>query len=146
MQTALTPSQDQESRRAELLINGVANAAITIQRSLSDKTDSRAIMRAIMGQIERVKAGDLSDLEGRLVAHIATLDNLFHEFMDKAKAAPSPRMLEMYTRLALKAQSQAVRAAEAISGMKMGPLIVAKQVNMANGPQQVNNRQETANE
>ena len=146
MQTALTPSQDQESRRAELLTNGVANAAITIQRSLSDKTDSRAIMRAIMGQIERVKAGDLSDLEGRLVAHIATLDSLFHEFMDKAKSAPSPRMLEMYTRLALKAQSQAIRAAEAVSGMKMGPLIVAKQVNMANGPQQVNNRQETANE
>lgn len=146
MQTALTPSQDRESRRAELLTNGVANAAITIQRSLSDKTDSRAIMQAIMGQIERVKAGDLSDLEGRLVAHIATLDSLFHEFMDKAKAAPSPRMLEMYTRLALKAQSQAIRAAEAITGMKMGPLIVAKQVNMANGPQQVNNGQESVSE
>lgn len=146
MQTTLTPSQDRESRRAELLTNGVANAAITIQRSLSDKTDSRAIMQAIMGQIERVKAGDLSDLEGRLVAHIATLDSLFHEFMDKAKAAPSPRMLEMYTRLALKAQSQAIRAAEAISGMKMGPLIVAKQVNMANGPQQVNNPQESVSE
>ncbi|MFZ5488878.1 MAG: hypothetical protein ACOY44_03740 [Pseudomonadota bacterium] len=139
MQTTITPSQDRDTRRAELLTNGVANAAITIQRSLSDKPDSKAIMQAIMGQIERVRGGDLSDLEGRLVAHIATLDSLFHEFMDKAKAAPSPRMLEMYTRLALKAQSQAIRAAEAITGMKMGPLIVAKQVNMANGPQQVNN-------
>jgi hypothetical protein len=146
METTHTPSQDRESRRAELLTSGVANAAITIRRSLSDKTDSRAIMQAIMGQIERVKAGDLSDLEGRLVAHIATLDNLFHEFMYKAKSAPSPRMQEMYTRLALKAQSQAIRAAEAISGMKMGPLIVAKQVNMANGPQQVNNRQESVSE
>ena len=139
MRTTLTQSQDRDTQRAELLTNGVANAAITIQRSLSTKTDSRAIMQAIMGQIERVKAGDLSDIEGRLVAHIATLDSLFHEFMDKAKAAPSPRMLEMYARLALKAQSQAIRAAEAITGMKMGPLIVAKQVNMANGPQQVNN-------
>jgi hypothetical protein len=139
METTLAPSQDRDMQRAELLTNGVANAAITIQRSLSNKTDSRAIMQAIKGQIERVKAGDLSDLEGRLVAHIATLDSLFHEFMDKAKAAPSPRMLEMYTRLALKAQSQAIRAAEAISGMKMGPLIVTRQVNMANGPQQVNN-------
>jgi len=146
METTLTNSQDRESRRAELLTNGVANAAVTIQHSLSDKTDSRAIMQAIMGQIERVKAGDLSDLEGRLVAHIATLDSLFHEFMDKARTAPSPRMLEMYTRLALKAQSQAIRAAEAISGMKMGPLIVAKQVNMANGPQQVNNRQESVSD
>ena len=146
MRTTLTQSQDRDTQRAELLINGVANAAITIQRSLSTKTDSRAIMRAIMGQIERVKAGDLSDIERRLVAHIATLDSLFHEFMDKAKAAPSPRMLEMYTRMALKAQSQAIRAAEAISGMKMGPLIVAKQVNMANGPQQVNNRQESVSE
>lgn len=146
MQTTLTQSQDHDTQRAELLTNGVANAAITIQRSLSTKTDSRAIMQAIMGQIERVKAGDLSDLEGRLVAHIATLDSLFHEFIDKAKAAPSPRMLEMYTRMALKAQAQAIRAAEAISGMKMGPLIVAKQVNMANGPQQVNNRQESVSE
>lgn len=83
-------------------------------------------------------------MPGRLVAHIARLDSLFHEFMDKASAAPSPRMLEMYTRLALKAQCQAIRAAEAISGMKVGPLIVAKQVNMANGPQQVNNRPESA--
>jgi hypothetical protein len=146
MQTTLTPSQDRDTRHAELLTNGVANAAVTIQRSLSDKPDSKAIMQAIMGQIERVKDGDLSDLEGRLVAHIATLDGLFHEFMDKAKSAPSPRMLEMYARLALKAQSQAIRAVEAITGMKMGPLIIAKQVNMANGPQQVNNLPKAEND
>ena len=41
--------------------------------------------------------------------------------------------------MAFKAQGQAIRAAEALSGIKIGPLVIAKQVNLANGPQQVNN-------
>lgn len=42
-------------------------------------------------------------------------------------------------RLALKAQAQCARTIEVLAAIKNPPVIYAKQANIANGPQQVNN-------
>lgn len=131
--------QQYEQRQADAATQGLANAAVTIAHVQSESLDAGAVLQAITEQAQRVNAGNLNDIEARLVASIATLDTLFHSYIAKAEQAPSPRMQEMYTKMAFKAQGQAIRAAEALSGIKIGPLVIAKQVNLANGPQQVNN-------
>ena len=44
-----------------------------------------------------------------------------------------------YLRLALKAQAQSRATAEALAAIKQGPVVIARQANIAHGPQQVNN-------
>jgi hypothetical protein len=46
---------------------------------------------------------------------------------------------EIYFRMALKAQSQCRMTLETLSNIKNPPVVYAKQANIANGPQQVNN-------
>ena len=143
-----TPSnfvQQYEKRQAEATTSGLAPAAETIAH-IEDGLAAQAVLNAITEQAQRVNAGDLRDVEARLVASIATLDALFHRYIAKSEQAPSPRMQEMYAKMAFRAKGQVIRAAEALTGIKAGPLVIAKQVNMANGPQQVNNCQEPIRE
>ena len=130
--------QQYEQQQAEAITNGLAAAAVTIAH-VEDGLAAQAVLNALTEQAQRVNAGDFRDIEARLVASIATLDTLFHRYIAKSEEAPSPRMQEMYAKMAFKAKGQAIRAAEALSGIKISPLVIAKQVNMANGPQQVNN-------
>ncbi len=130
--------QQYEQRQAHAATQGLASAAVTIAH-VEDGLAAQAVLHAITEQAQRVNAGDLRDVEAQLVASIATLDALFHRYIAKSEQAPSPRMQEMYAKMAFKAKGQAIRAAEALTGIKAGPLVIAKQVNMANGPQQVNN-------
>ena len=51
---------------------------------------------------------------------------------------------ERYMRLALKAQAQCRATIEALAAMKNPPVIIARQANISNGPQQVNNGQPRA--
>jgi hypothetical protein len=46
---------------------------------------------------------------------------------------------ERYMRMAMKAQNQCRMTLETLSNIKNPPVIYAKQANIANGPQQVNN-------
>ena len=130
--------QRYEQQQAEGITTGLARAAETIAH-VEDGLPAQSVLRAISEQAQRVNSGDMRDIETRLVASIATLDDLFHRYIAKSEEAPSPRMQEMYAKMAFKAKGQAIRAAEALSGIKAGPLVIARQVNMATGPQQVNN-------
>ena len=138
METKSHALQQYEKRQADAATQGLASAAVTIAH-VEDGLAAQAVLNAITEQAQRVNAGDLRDVEAQLVASIATLDALFHRYIAKSEQAPSPRMQEMYAKMAFKAKGQAIRAAEALTGIKAGPLVIAKQVNMANGPQQVNN-------
>lgn len=47
--------------------------------------------------------------------------------------------VESYMRIALKAQAQCARTIEVLSNIKNPPIVYAKQANIANGHQQINN-------
>ena len=49
--------------------------------------------------------------------------------------------MESYLRLALKAQAQCRATIETLADMKNPPVVIARQANISNGPQQVNNGQ-----
>ena len=96
---------------------------------------------ALAKSAERVKAGNLEDVEAALVSQAFTLNFMFGELSCKAASnmGTNPETSERYMRMALKAQNQCRMTLETLSNIKNPPIIYARQANIANGPQQVNN-------
>lgn len=70
-----------------------------------------------------------------------TLDAIFNELARRAALNMGEYInaTDRYLRLALKAQNQCRATLETLAAIKNPPVIYAKQANIANGPQQVNN-------
>jgi hypothetical protein len=58
---------------------------------------------------------------------------------DPSRSASTRSAAESYFKMALKAQNQCRMTLETLSNIKNPPVVYAKQANIANGPQQVNN-------
>ena len=99
-------------------------------------TEAVAVMKE---KVSKVKAGDLTGLEATLTAQATSLDTMFNSLAIRANHSDTMSKLEIYMRLALKAQAQCARTIEVLATMKNPPVIFAKQANISNGNQQVNN-------
>lgn len=97
----------------------------------------------IKTQCKQASAGDLSKIEGMLVAQSLTLDALFNRLIARAMANSQEGYLnaaESYFRLALRAQNQARATGETLGALKNPPGVAfVRQANIAHGPQQINN-------
>ena len=96
---------------------------------------------ALEQQIASIKSGDLSQVERKLVAQADTLDAIFNDLARRSalNAGEYLPAMEIYMRLALKAQSQCRATLETLANIKNPPVVIARQANIAHGPQQVNN-------
>jgi len=105
------------------------------------ETDLNETIGVMKEKLAKVNAGDLSELEATLTAQTVSLDAIFNELARRAAINMGTHMqaTESYMRLALKAQSQCARTIEVLAVMKNPPIVFAKQMNVANGNQQVNN-------
>ncbi len=99
-------------------------------------TDAVAVMK---DKVNQVNANDTKALEGTLTAQATALDAIFNELARRAIGSDTMSKLEIYLRLGLKAQAQCARTIEVIATMKNPPVVFAKQANISNGNQQVNN-------
>lgn len=100
--------------------------------------DSIDVMRT---KIDRVKEGDLSDVEATLTAQAATLDIVFNELARRAALNMGEHLgaTETYLRMALKAQAQCRATLETLAEVKYPKAATfVKQQNVAY-QQQVNN-------
>jgi hypothetical protein len=87
---------------------------------------------------DQVSGGNLQPVEKMLVYQAITLDAIFNNLAQKAHRAEYMKNMEIYLRLAMKAQSQSRAAIEAI-GLLKNPAPYIRQANIASGHQQVNN-------
>jgi hypothetical protein len=96
---------------------------------------------ALKEQAEAVNRGDLSSAEVMLLAQASALNAMFGELARRAAANMGEYLqaMEVYLRLALKAQNQSRATLETLAAIKNPPVLYARQANIANGPQQVNN-------
>ena len=133
-----------ERQIAELGLSSLtANAATSVRfakGSFGDLNlaDSIDVMRA---KIDRVKAGDLSDVEATLTAQAATLDIVFNELARRAALNMGEHLsaTETYLRMAFKAQAQCRATLETLAEVKYPKAATfVKQQNVAY-QQQVNN-------
>jgi hypothetical protein len=131
-------------RLAELAMEGIANNAATAQRfstGIMGDNDLTACYEHLNEQASKVTKGDLSGLERLLTAQAYALDKMFNELARRAALNMGEHLeaTDRYMRLALKAQSQCRATTESLANIKNPPIVYAKQANIANGPQQVNN-------
>lgn len=77
--------------------------------------------------------------EAMLLAQAHTLDSLFNNLARRAQNQQYLNQFETNLRLALKAQSQCKATLETLAAIKNPPVVIAKQANISNGHQQINN-------
>lgn len=128
-----------EAGLSESILNSVT--ARKFNKVTIGDTDLNETIYVMKEKIAKVNTGDLSNLEATLTAQTVSLNAIFNEMARRAAANMGEYMsaTETYMRLALKAQSQCARTIEVLSNMKNPPIVYAKQMNVANGNQQVNN-------
>jgi hypothetical protein len=135
------PHDNPDEAVARTLTKPEIGAAATIQRMQGENHEVNALARELQRQIAAVNGGNLARAEGMLVAQAHTLDELFNNLARRAQSNFGEYLsaAETYLRLALKAQSQCRATLETLAQIKNPPIVYAKQANIANGPQQVNN-------
>lgn len=143
LQLAHAPNESRAELMGRVAVDPVVNAGSVMQSfssHLGDEVDLMSMIGAIQGATRRVKAGDLSDLEGMLVSQAVALQTIFTSLARRAQAQQYQRNLESFLSLALKAQAQSRSTISALVDLKYPKTtVIAKQANVANGPQQVNN-------
>ena len=106
-----------------------------------DFTEAVAVMKEKSGKII---AGDLSELESTLSAQVVSLNAIFNTLASRSMRCDYLNQMETNLRLALKAQGQCARTAEILATIKNPPIVYAKQANIAQGHQQINNGDQSA--
>lgn len=96
------------------------------------------LIEALKVSIEALNAGDMSRVEAMLFAHAQALQAIFVDFAGRAARADRPEHREPLMRMAMKAQNQCRMTLDTLSSVKNPPIVVARQTNIAHGPQQVN--------
>ena len=129
---------------AEVAIDGIAGNARAVV-SFGDATfgelsltDCAAVLRETA---QGLNGGDLSAAVTMLAAQAVALNAMFGELarVGQANMFKAPDFAERYLRLAFKAQSQSRATLETLAAIKNPPVVFARQANISNGPQQVNN-------
>lgn len=127
---------------ARVLTDGSANAAIVQQysKNINGGGDITAICEATSISTKAIGTGDLSQLEGMLLTQATALQAMFVDLALRAKLQTSFDSIQTMTTLALKCASQSRQAITALADIKLPKSVMfAKQINHAQGPQQVNN-------
>lgn len=103
--------------------------------SLSD------LIQALHAITKTIKTGDMSEVEDTLITQAITLNTIFSELTRRAALNIGVDMdaMETYMKLALRTQNQCRATLETLSDVKHPPVVFAKQANIAQGHQQVNN-------
>ena len=147
MQTLTITKEEGKSelrQLTEIQLSPLINNALTLQvvaAGNSDKIDITEAVEVMKEKSEKIIAGDLSELEATLAAQVITLNTIYNTLILRFahSMGNSLKLTETYMRLALKAQSQCARTAEILAAMKNPPIVIAKQANIAQGHQQINN-------
>jgi hypothetical protein len=121
----------------------MANASTTADYSQGIFPDIclQDCIEVMQADIKTVNGGNLDKLEGMLTAQAEALNAIFNNFAKRAIHSTLMPQLEIYTRLAMKAQAQCRSTVEAIAEIKYPKSATfIKQANIAQ-QQQVNNGQ-----
>jgi hypothetical protein len=115
-----------------------------IQEPLGNSEASHSdYVSAMVKASDKVNAGDMKDVEAFLVSQAMVLNGWFGELSRRAaNNLKTPDYFEgaqVLFKMAMKAQNQARMTLETLSNIKNPPVVYAKQANISNGPQQVNN-------
>ena len=122
----------------ELAAHRVINA-VEAQTGIGEQVDVPALLETLREQARVANSGDLAQAEAMLINQATALQSLFARLTERAIGAEYMTNFEIYLRLALRSQAQCRATLEALSAIKNPPVVYAKQANISQGHQQVNN-------
>lgn len=138
------PDKSRDALIAELALGGIINGA-TLTVDFSKGNYGELSLTECISELDKkvcnVHKGNLQDAETILTAQAFALDAIFTSLARRAQMNMGEYIdaADRYMRLALKAQGQCRATLETLAAIKNPPVVFAKQANIANGPQQVNN-------
>lgn len=129
---------------AGMTVQGIThNAVSTVRFSASTfgEVDLTECVNALNASGDAVQQGDLGNAESLLMAQAVALNAIFNNLVLRSQANMGEYLdaADRYMRLGLKAQSQCRATLETLAMIKNPPAVFAKQANIAQGPQLVNN-------
>lgn len=144
LHTVAKPGETREQKIAQIAAAGMLENAATVQafgKGTVGEIDITEAVHALRDRADAMSRGDLSGAEALLAAQASSLNAIFAEMARRAAANMGEYLgaTETYLRLALKAQAQCRATLETLATIKAGPVVIARQANIAHGPQQVNN-------
>ena len=132
-------------RNIAALICGADFAAFRVidaadgNREIFKEVDVPILMDIIRKQAGAVQGGDMSQAEAMLANQATALQTLFARLVERGMCQSTMPILEIFMKLALRAQNQCRTTLETLAAIKNPPVVFTRQTNIANGPQQVNN-------
>jgi hypothetical protein len=132
-------AQTSSSAAAAALKPSVHAAYVLTKYAKFGRREMHEFVGALQAQVNLLKSGDTSQMEEMLLAQAYSLQALFTDLALRAAAAQDMRSQEALMRTAFKAQSQCRMTLETLGTLRNPPVIFARQANIAQGPQQVNN-------
>jgi hypothetical protein len=134
--------REEAKMKSRITLSTYTNAALTAQAfSVQEGANLSELQAQLMEQCLRVKNGNIGRAESMLISQAHSLDVIFTRLALDASVNLQSNMpaAETYLRLALKAQAQCRATLETLATIKNPPVVFARQANITNGPQQVNN-------
>ncbi|WP_439519089.1 hypothetical protein [Hydrogenophaga sp.] len=135
---------DREKLYADVAIGGMVSNMMLMQnfgKRMHGEVGITQAVKSLRATMKDVHAGNLQSSETLLYSQAVALNTMFAEMACRSylNMGTYPQVAESYMRLALKAQSQCRNTLETLANIKNPPVVFAKQANISNGPQQVNN-------
>ena len=108
-------------------------------------TDLALLVKDLREQTEMVVGGETRPIEAMLFVQAKTLETIFTSLARRAASNDTLKPFQANMALALKAQAQCRATLEALAEIKNPrPVAFVKQANITNGPQQINNGMQPA--
>lgn len=142
------PSESKTSSGKQLAEAGLSSVLLNTYTSrmyaqaAAGDMDFTECFKVVVDKAKKITKNDTSELEITLSAQVGSLDAIFASMARMAATSINDQDLhavEAYMRIALKAQAQCARTIEVLANIKNPPIVYAKQANIANGHQQINN-------
>jgi hypothetical protein len=144
--TENTNNDDQKKINRKKLLAKVAimppmNAAAIIAEygNPFGEQDVTELSEALSESTNKIVNGDMKECQRILLSQAYSLQSIFMNLSRRATNQEYIKNYETYLRLALKAQSQCRTTLETLAIIKNPPLVFARQANISNGHQQINN-------
>jgi hypothetical protein len=137
---AKTKDEIKHAANCALSSSVTASAVIAdFSKSAFGELDLNALVENLSSKMDEVQAGDLSSCENMLLAQANALQSIFMNMARRAHSQEHMPNYEAFMRMALRAQNQSRATIETLAAIKNPPVIFAKQANISNGHQQINN-------
>lgn len=125
----------------EISAFGVLNSVDStgVLRGMWENLDVPSLVDELRDQAAAVNRGDLKHAEAMLMNQATVLQSLFARLAERGMSCEHTPAFEANMRIALRAQSQCRATLETLATIKNPPVVFAKQANISNGHQQINN-------